>query len=711
MGMEGIWATLRERLDYTTFKPRLVPDAERAELRRRDGSIYYVLKNPRGERGAGLYVRLEPEDLRLVDLMDGERTTQDILVAHLELYGTFALDRLARVTAALGANGFFGEERAPVYERLSARRAMRDPLTRLSLLLRKLIMWDIARWNNADRVVDIVYRFGGRLAFTRVGGTLVVLLAIAGIVVWVRELGTGRHGLATVNGSYVWGILALTVLQVLSISVHEAGHALAIRHYGRRVRRLGVMIYYLFPAAYVDSTDMAMATRGQRIVVALAGPIGGATVGAICAFIAAFEGGIIGSVAFQGASLFTFQLALNLVPILELDGYHVLVDALDMPFLRQRSMAFARTAIIRKLRRRERWSPGEVGLAVFGAIAISTSLLVLIFSLGLWQSRVASAAKELFGHGPVGVLALALLVLVFVGPLLLVLAARLVGAVRTFTRLRNARARRARLGTVQERAAVLARVRFFAGLPRPALFAIASHLREQPVEAGATVVTADEVGDRFYLVRSGRLQALSRDGQVLGNILAGEGFGEMALLDRKPRGATVQALESCLLWSLDRGHFERWVRDRYEIAARIRASAEERAQLAALPFFRGLDALELDRIAARLVTRRVPAGQVVFSEGDQGDRYYLIREGLAEVRIAGEVVRQLARGDGFGDLALLFGHPRTATVTALTDLVLAGLGREDFQRLVRSSGEKVGEFRARTAHYVGAGLGSATRGV
>jgi putative peptide zinc metalloprotease protein len=709
--MDGIWETLRQRLDYAAFVPRLVPDIERAELRRRDGSTYYVLKNPRGERGAGLYVRLEPEDLRLVDVMDGQRNVQDILVAHLERHGTFALDRLARVTAVLGANGFFGEERAPIYEKLAARRAMRDPLTRLSILLRRLIMWDIARWNNADRVVDLVYRFGGRLAFTRVGGALVLVLALAGIVVWIRELGTGRHGLATVQGSYALGILALTLLQVASISVHEAGHALAIRHYGRRVRHLGLMIYYLFPCAYVDATDMAMASRQQRIVVSLAGPIGGATVGAVCALIAAFDGGIVGSIAFQGASLFTFQLVLNLVPILELDGYHVLVDLLDAPFLRQRSMAFARTAVIRKLRRREHWSPGEIGLGLFGAIAIATSLLVLVFSLTLWQSRVATAAKELFAHGPAGVLALALLVIVFVGPLLVALAARLVGAVRTFARLRTARARKARLGTVQERAAVLARVRFFAGLPRPALLAIASHLQEQPVEAGATVVTADEVGDRFYLVRSGRLQAHDRDGRVLGTILAGEGFGEMALLDRKPRGATVRALETCELWSLDRGHFERWVRDRYEIAARIRASGEERAQLAALPFFRGLDALELDRIAARLVTRRVPAGQVVFSEGDPGDRYYVVREGQAEVSIAGGVVRQLARGDGFGDLALLFGHPRSATVTALTDLVLAGLGREDFLRLVRSSGEKVGEFRARTAHYVGAGLGSATRGV
>jgi len=708
--MEGIWAVLRERLDYASFVPRLVPDIERAELRRRDGSTYYVLKNPRGERGAGLYVRLEPEDLRLVDLMDGVRTVQDILVAHLERQGTFALDRLARVTAVLGANGFFGEERAPVYEKLVARRAMRDPLTRLSLLLRKLIMWDIARWNNADRAVDVIYRFGGRLAFTRVGGTLLVLLALAGIVVWIRELGTGRHGFATVQGSYTLGILALTVLQVLSITVHEAGHALAIRHYGRRVRRLGLMIYYLFPAAYVDATDMAMASRGQRIVVSLAGPIGGATVGAICAFVAAFEGGIVGAVAFQGASLFIFQLALNLVPILELDGYHVLVDLLDAPFLRQRSMAFARTGVVRKLRRRERWSRSEIGLAVFGAIAIVTSVLVLVFSLTLWQTRVATAAKELFANGPIGVLGLVLLVLVFVGPLLIALAARLVGAVRTFARLRSARASQARLGTVQERAAVLARVRFFASLSRPALLAIASHLEEQPVEAGATVVVADEVGDRFYLVRSGRLQAIARDGQVLGTILAGEGFGEMALLDRKPRGATVRALEACELWSLDRGHFERWVRDRYEVAARIRASAEERAALAALPFFRGLDALELDRIAARLVTRRVPAGQTVFAEGDPGDRYYVVRDGQAEVSIGGAVIRSLSRGDSFGELALLYGHPRTATVTAQTDLVLAGLGRDDFLRLVRGSREKIGEFRARTAHYVGAGLGSATRG-
>jgi putative peptide zinc metalloprotease protein len=636
---------------------------------------------------------------------------RDILVAHLEVRGVFALGRLARLTAALAANGFFGEERPAVYAKLIARRARRDPLTWLSLQLRRLIVWDVARWNNADRTVDVAYRWGGRLGFTRWGAAVVLLFSGAGFVAWIGEVINGRHSLVTVEGSYVLGLVVLIVLQVLSISVHEAGHALAIRHYGRRVRRLGLAIYYLFPCLYVDSTDMTMAPRRQRIVVALAGPIAGMTVGAACAFVAALDGGPTGSLAFKAASLFAFQLVLNLLPILELDGYHVLVDLLDAPFLRQRSMAFARSRMVRKLRRRERWTPNELGLGLYGALAIATSLVMVLFSLTIWQSRVSTAAAEVLSLGVVGPLLLAAIVLVFVGPLLVALAARAVRSVGNVARARAARSQKAKAAALHERAAVLSRVRFLAGLSSPALFAIASHLEERQVAADTTVITVGEPGDRFYLVRSGRLEAIGEDGNVRGAIVAGEGFGELALLDHRPRGATVRTLEPSVLWSLDRGHFQRWVQDRYEIAARIRASAEERAELAALPFFRGLEPQELDRIAPRLITVRVPAGAAVFKEGDPGDGYYIVRRGEAEVAAGGVVLRRIGRGEGFGELALLFGRPRSATVTAVTDLVLAGLARNDFVRLVSASGETLGEFRARTAHYVGsAGIGSAVGG-
>jgi CRP-like cAMP-binding protein len=254
-------------------------------------------------------------------------------------------------------------------------------------------------------------------------------------------------------------------------------------------------------------------------------------------------------------------------------------------------------------------------------------------------------------------------------------------------------------------------VPFLAGLSGPAYMAIASHLVEEQADAGTAVVTIGDPGDRFYLVRSGRLQAVGADDAVLSSMGPGDGFGELALLDRRPRGATVRATEDTQLWSLDRGHFERWIRDRYEIAGRIRASREERAALQALPFFRGLDPTELDRLLPRIVTVHVRAGESVFREGDPGDRYFVLREGEAELTVKGQVVGRLGPGQGFGELALLFGRPRSATVTAVTDLVLAGLGRNEFAWLVRTSGETMGEFRARTAHYVSAaGLGAAVGG-
>ena len=707
-----IWQVLRDRLDYASFVPAPIPDVERADLRRRDGSPYTMLKNPHGDSGAGRYLRLDPADVQLYELMDGQRSIQDILIASLERTGMFSIDRLARLTAALRANGFFGEEPPVLYEKLFARRAMRDPIARTSIFLKRLVVWDIARWSNADRVVDRVYRFGGWLAFTRIGATLLVGFGLYGLWLWFQEVRDPKLQLVTIDGSYVLGIFALIILQVISISVHEAGHALAIRHYGRRVRRFGVAIYYLFPCFYVDSTDMTLGSRAQRIVVSLAGPFAGLTTAAACALAAAaLPGTLQGELAFKAASLFVFQFVFNLLPILELDGYHVLVDAVDAPFLRQRALWFVRSAAFRKLRARAKWTREEIGLALFGAAAIVTSLLTLVLAILLWRSRIAVAARELFAFGPVGLAIFAIIVLVFVGPLAVAVIARLAGIAKTSVTLATARGRAASAREQAERMTMLGRVRFLAGLPGPTLAALASHLRVERVDAEETVITAGSVGDRFYLVRSGRLQAIAPDGTVLGQIAPGEGFGELALIDRTPRTATVQALEPSELWSLDSAHFQRWVRDRFEIAARIRADQRERQALATLPFFRDLEGRELDRIAARLQTRRYEMGDVVIQAGERGGGYYLIREGEADVTLPdGRFVRTLGQGDGFGELALIFGVPRTATVTAKSPLVVGVLGRPDFAALITASGESMRDFRARTGHYVGAGLGGAVGG-
>src|SRR3989449_4132835 len=358
--MVDVWDVLRSRLDYASFVPTPLPGLERADLPRRGGGRYTVLKNPHGDSGAGRYVRLEPADVALYDLMDGRRSVQETPVAYLGPPGRFPRERLARPPRRVRVNGFFGEDPPPIYEQLGALRARRDPLTRASLWLRRLILWDIARWTNADGAVDRVYRLGGWLAFTRVGAAVLIGFGLYGLFLWFEQTRSPVHQLVTLNGSYVQGLLALTVLQVVSISIHEAGHALAIRHFGRHVRKFGVAMYYLFPCFYVDSTDMSLGSRRQRVIVSLAGPFAGLIVAAACGVVAqAAPNTLAGGIAFNASSLLVFQFVLNLLPILDLDGYHVLVYALDAPFLRQRALAFLRGQAVNKLRRRARWSRKE----------------------------------------------------------------------------------------------------------------------------------------------------------------------------------------------------------------------------------------------------------------------------------------------------------------------------------------------------------------
>src|SRR5258708_29270293 len=120
---------------------------------------------------------------------------------------------------------------------------MRDPITRASIFLKKLVMWDVARWSNANGVVDAIYRAGGRLAFTRLGASLVVAFGVYGLWLWFQETRDPAMQLATIQGSYVARILVLLVLQIASISLPQASQPLASRHYQRHVRRIGFMFF------------------------------------------------------------------------------------------------------------------------------------------------------------------------------------------------------------------------------------------------------------------------------------------------------------------------------------------------------------------------------------------------------------------------------------------------------------------------------------
>jgi MFS family permease len=114
------------------------------------------------------------------------------------------------------------------------------------------------------------------------------------------------------------------------------------------------------------------------------------------------------------------------------------------------------------------------------------------------------------------------------------------------------------------------------------------------------------------------------------------------------------------------------------------------ARLFAHPIFASLPTARLERAAEQLIPVPMTAGEVIIRQGDPADRFYLVAEGRVTVTQTPEEegderhLRDLGPGDVFGEIGLLRGTPRTATVTALEDGRLLALGAEDFGELVGS---------------------------
>jgi CRP-like cAMP-binding protein len=107
------------------------------------------------------------------------------------------------------------------------------------------------------------------------------------------------------------------------------------------------------------------------------------------------------------------------------------------------------------------------------------------------------------------------------------------------------------------------------------------------------------------------------------------------------------------------------------------------AVLATVPLFEGLSKRQLRQVASLAEPAHFMQGASIVREGDPGDTFYVILEGQAKVSIAGRRVSRLLPGDHFGEISLLDGGPRTATVTTETPVTLVMIGRKAFLKLLQ----------------------------
>jgi cAMP-dependent protein kinase regulator len=217
-------------------------------------------------------------------------------------------------------------------------------------------------------------------------------------------------------------------------------------------------------------------------------------------------------------------------------------------------------------------------------------------------------------------------------------------------------------------------------------------LVEKPIPAkDIKVIAQGDVGDYFYVVERGQFDVYVNAagtcqpgpagmGKRVGSIGPGGSFGELALMYNAPRAATVLSTEpaSCL-WALDRLTFRRILMDSTFARRRMYESFLEE-----VPLLASLTPYERAKIADALDTQKFAPGATIIREGDPGEAFYILESGEAEVYKRGVdgPVTEYGKGDYFGELALLNDAPRAASVVSKTEVKVATLGKDAFQRLL-----------------------------
>ena len=403
---ESIFAQQVRARDLTTFRPRRSQGYALKRLTDARGETYWILKNLRTDA----YLRLTEEQVFLWEQMDGDASVQDIAVAYMMEYGKLAITNLLLLLDQLQQKGFI-VPLIDIYGAVDQSVAQRRANVLWRRLVRGFFNTEFAI-GGIDGLVTRSYVRGGRVLFNPlVQWVMLAVIAAGGTAFIAIVLGLVSVDAAFLGGAgAIIGVITLYVLQFITLLIHEWSHALATKHYGREVRRGGFLLYMGMPAAFVDTTDIWMEPRRPRIVVSWAGPHSGFFLGGLASLLLlATPTGFLAGVLYQFAFLTYLTSFMNLNPLLKLDGYYILMDWLEIPRLREKSLAFIGKPLREKLRQREPLSRDERIFAVFGALSGVWTLIAVGMLIATLGGYVLDFAQTLPGMIVFGLLIVFLL--------------------------------------------------------------------------------------------------------------------------------------------------------------------------------------------------------------------------------------------------------------------------------------------------------------
>jgi CRP-like cAMP-binding protein len=237
---------------------------------------------------------------------------------------------------------------------------------------------------------------------------------------------------------------------------------------------------------------------------------------------------------------------------------------------------------------------------------------------------------------------------------------------------------------------LLREVEIFRGLSIAGLEEIAAGSERQTFGDEDEVICQGDPGDTFYVVERGQAEVLI-DGYRVGVLSRGMAFGERALLRGGNRAATVRALGELRVVATARDVFLAAVAGGQRVMARSQAAPDRSLPelLGSMPLFARMPHETLRRTAEQFEVADYAPNSELVRQGDQGDHFFVLLTGTAQVIVDGSPVGELIAGDGFGEIALLHDVPRRATVQATQAVRAAVLARDAYVEFARSADARI----------------------
>jgi len=372
LGSDANAASSIMELQLARCRPIRLKEIEVFHSATKDGEEVITLRNARLNK----YFRLPKEGLFVWERMDGLHSLHEVTMDFFDRYDVFNPGEISSLIMQLQRAGFLQLDIKEKSEKES------QPIWLRFFMLINRILTVRTALGNTDDFITRTYKKTFWVLYTRPAQYIMLLISIIGFCSFIYNFHFIIEQMDLISNKSVL-IFAAFFFMMCTILFHELAHGYTAKFFDRKVNAFGIGWFWVGPIAFCDTSDMWLSPAKARIAVDLAGIYANLIIAGIASLCLWFSNYNDLNVFLWLFSLFTYgNIFVNLSPLIELDGYYMLMDIMDKPNLRESATLwlinlFSKKITLNRLRAEIKENKKE---CLYWLICIVYTLLKILFA-------------------------------------------------------------------------------------------------------------------------------------------------------------------------------------------------------------------------------------------------------------------------------------------------------------------------------------------